>query len=88
MNLSRVPPNSSISRLMRAWNGRRASLTSSGSALSERAVNPTRSQNSTVTTLRSSVGAASPSRVPQLRQNLARSGCSSPQFGQTFTAGV
>jgi hypothetical protein len=73
---------------MRVWNGRRASLTSSGSALSERAVNPTRSQNSTVTTLRSSVGAASPSRVPQLRQNLARSGCSSPQFGQTFTAGV
>jgi hypothetical protein len=88
MNLSRVPPNSSISRLMRAWKGRRAALTSSGSARSERAVNPTRSQNSTVTTLRSSAGAVPSSRLPQPRQNLARSGFSSPQPGQTFTEGV
>ena len=57
---------------------------SSGSASSAWAVNPTRSQNRTLTTLRSSrcrPGAAS--GAAQARQNRARSGLSSPQCWQT-----
>src|SRR5215218_616128 len=55
--------------------------TSSGSARSERAVKSTRSQNSTVTRRRSSVGAgAGPVRgAPQLPQNRKPPGLSCPQ---------
>ena len=54
MNLSSVPPWRSISSTAIRWNGTRVPRTSSGSAWSERAVNPTRSANSTETTRRSS----------------------------------
>ena len=52
-------------------------------------MNLTRSQNSTLTRLRSSrLGAAGPLRgAAQARQNLARSGFSSPQRAQTGMPG-
>ena len=85
MNLSSVPPNASISRFSRAWNGRRVAFTSSGSAWSERAVNPTRSQNRTVTILRSSIGCAPvASGAPQNPQNRKPSGFSPPQDGHVI----
>jgi hypothetical protein len=47
-------------------------------------VNPTRSQKSTLTRLRSSrLAAGAASGAAQARQNLARSGFSSPQRWQT-----
>src|SRR5919108_732165 len=54
MNFSTVPPNRSISRWTRGRYAASVSRTSSGSARSNRAVESTRSQNSTVTTRRSS----------------------------------
>ena len=65
--------------------GRSRARTSSGSARSAAAVKPTRSQNSTDTTFRSSSaapGAASASGVPQKPQNWKPSGFSRPQAGQ------
>ena len=62
-----------------------------GSACSEAAVKPTRSQNRTVTTLRSSraeAGGASLSGAAHSLQNFALSGFSVPQEGQTATGGV
>jgi len=56
-----------------------------GSALSERAVNPTRSQKRTVTTLRSSserFGSVSISGAVQKPQNSKPAGFSLPQLGQ------
>src|SRR3954463_11368460 len=57
---------------------------SSGSADSELAVKPTRSQNNAVTTLRSSAGVADepPSGVPQEPQNRCPSGFSERQAAQ------
>ena len=56
---------------------------SSGSAASERAVNPTRSTNSTETSFRSSRGRrADVSSVPQLAQKRASLAAGSPQAGQ------
>ena len=62
--------------------------TSSGSAASEAAVNPTRSQNSTVTTLRSSalLRSSTPNRSPHSLQNFEASGFSVPQAGQVSTS--
>src|SRR5256885_4594700 len=54
MNFSTVPPNASISERTRAKYGVRIARTSSGSSFSARAVKPTRSAKSTVTTFRSS----------------------------------
>ena len=62
--------------------------TSSGSAASEVAVNPTRSQNSTATTLRSSalLRSSTPNRSPHSLQNFEASGFSVPQAGQVSTS--
>jgi hypothetical protein len=60
-------------------------------ACSEAAVNPTRSQNNTDTTLRSSnagVGAVSASGAAHSLQNFAFSGFSLPQTGQVATRRV
>ena len=83
MNLSRVPPKASISRFSRTWKGRSVAFTSSGSARSDLAVKPTRSQNSTVTTLRSSTAGPAPaaSEAPQYPQNWNPSGFSRPHDG-------
>jgi hypothetical protein len=64
--------------------------TSSGSAWSERAVNPTRSQNNTVTTLRSSsVGrGAAASGAPHAPQNRKPWGLSCPHLEQLAIAAV
>src|SRR5580765_1214657 len=56
MNFSTVPPCRSSSDRSRSWYGRRIASTSSGSRVSDRAVNPTRSAKSTVMTLRSLLG--------------------------------
>src|ERR1700674_736843 len=64
---------------MRAW-------TSSGSAWSEDVVNPTRSQNKTVTDLRSSTPRVIAREAPQCGQNLYPTGLSWPQFGHTGMA--
>ena len=79
-----VPPNRSISCFTRAWYGRNRARTSSGSAFSDAAVNPTRSTKRTETILRSSAldRGASSIAVPQAQQNRARSGFSSPHLGQ------
>ena len=69
-----------------AWYGRRIALTSSGSAWSDRSVNPTRSQNRTVTTFRSSPVDTLASGDPQFRQKRAPSGFFVPHRGQTITA--
>ena len=53
MNFSTVPPWRSSSARTRSWYGRRIASTSSGSSDSARLVKPTRSQKTTVTTLRS-----------------------------------
>src|ERR1700736_2158633 len=56
------------------------------SRLSERAVEPTRSQKTAVISFRSSagaVGSAASSGDPQARQNLATSGLSCPHLAQT-----
>ena len=85
MNFSTTPPCAST--WARAVAKYRVSIrsTSSGSAPSDVAVNPTRSQNRAVTTLRSSGSEDSDgatSRVPQALQNLAPSALSVAQFGQ------
>src|SRR5207302_6532972 len=71
--------------------GRSRARTSSGSACSEAAVKPTRSQKSTETTLRSSrraAGAASLNGTPQNGQNGNSPGSSLPQFGHVATQRV
>jgi|GEM_PF-5888345 len=82
MNFCTVPPwRSSTARM--ASNQRAITRPSdSGSSRSPRLVDPARSLNTTVTTLRASRPPAAASGVPQLRQNLARSGFSSPQTAQ------
>ncbi len=87
MNLSSVPPNRSIAAFAAVWKGISVRRTSSGSASSDRSVNPTRSANRTVTTRRSSVGAGS-SDAPQAMQNLAAPGLSVPHVEQTGTRRV
>ena len=90
MNFSTVPPNPSISARRRLWYGRIVASTSSGSAASEREVNPTRSQKSTDTTLRS-VARSWRDAVRALAhslQNLAPSGFSVPQFGHSMAASL
>ena len=89
MNLSSVPPKASRSSFTREWNGTSVRRTSSGSARSDRSVNPTRSTNRIVTTRRSSCGgAAASSRVPHARQKRAFDGFSVPHEGQTITGRV
>ena len=80
-NFATVPPCRSRTERSWAWYGCRSRCTSSGSIRSERAVNPTRSANSTVTTLRSSRrGRASPSSgEPHALQNRAPVGLSCRQ---------
>jgi hypothetical protein len=56
MNFSTEPPKRSSSDRRCAWYGDRIASTSSGSSVSERAVKPTRSAKSTLTTLRSRRG--------------------------------
>ena len=58
MNLSSVPPKRSISSFAIAWNGINVRRTSSGSAWSDRDVNPARSAKRIETTRRSSTGAS------------------------------
>ena len=97
MNLSNVPPNRSRSSFALAWKGMSVRRTSSGSARSERSVNPTRSTNSTVTTRRSaegpasgcrSVGAPVASAAPQCIQKRACGRFSVPQFGHLITGRI
>jgi hypothetical protein len=89
MNFSTVPPKRSMSVFTRSWYGRSVARTSSGSALSERVVKPTRSTNKMETTFRSSpAGASAASAAPQERQKRARSGFSSPHVGQTITSRI
>src|SRR6185437_2707167 len=60
--------------------------TSSGSSCSARAVDPTRSQNTMVTTLRSSIGReAEARRAPHSEQNFASGAFFEPQDGQVTT---
>ena len=84
MNFSTVPPNRSSSSRARSWYVRSSARTSSGSLSSARAVEPTRSVKTTLTTLRSSrravVGVAA-SDVPHAEQNFAASAFSAPQVG-------
>jgi hypothetical protein len=90
MNFSTVPPNRSISCLATSWKARSVSRTSSGSARSDLAVNPTKSQNRTETTFRSSGWAAGcASRAdPHPEQKRDPSGFCCPQVGQVNTPGV
>ena len=85
------PRSASISDRNRAWYGRIRARTSSGSCCSDAAVKPTRSQNNTDTTFRSSsagVGAVSASGAPQNGQNGNSPGSSLPQAGQDATCRV
>jgi hypothetical protein len=59
-----------------------------GVGLSERAVNPARSQNSTVTTRRSSIPAPEASAAPHRPQNANPPGTSAPQDGQLTMGSV
>ena len=84
MNFSTVPPKCSSSDRSRCQYGASMARTSSGSSCSDREVNPTRSANSTVTTLRSSrraalVGWRGAPHIPHIRNP---SGFSWPQLGQ------
>ncbi len=85
MNFSTVPPKASISFLTIAKYTANIVLTSSGSADSDVAVKPTRSQNNDVTTLRSSdrVRVGDVRTVPHSPQNFFPSGFSSPHAGHT-----
>ena len=60
---------------------------SSASKRSPSAVDPTRSQNKAVMTLRSSRTGVASSLVPQSPQNRLSSGFSAPQEGQTSIGG-
>src|SRR6187551_2192231 len=89
MNFSTVPPYRSRSRRSVSWYRRRTARTSSGSSRSARAVDPTRSTNTAVTTFRSSRGLVStPSGAPHALQNRASSGFSRAHRVQTSTARV
>ena len=89
MYFSTEPPKRSISAWTRALYGSKRRCTSSGSDISDVAVNPARSQKRIVTNLRSS-RFGSPGGVatgdPHSRQNLAPSGRSTPQDGHPVTA--
>ncbi len=78
MNFSTTPPWLSIRERAISAYAVNIRSTSSGSADSEDAVNPTRSQNSTLTTFRSSatVRAGTPSGVAHSMQNFAPAGFS------------
>ncbi len=91
MNFSTVPPWPSINA--RAISAYAVSIrsTSSGSAASDDAVNPTRSQNRQVTTFRSSrtdAEGSTASGAPQNGQNGNSPGNSFPQAGQLATKRV
>ena len=92
MNLSSAPPNRSISSFAIAWNGISVRRTSSGSAWSERDVNPARSANRIETTRRSSTGASSGPvscrGVPQFGQNRPPGGTSVPHTAQVAPSGA
>src|SRR5437868_2426957 len=86
MNFSAVPPRRSSSERTRAWYDDSSARTSSGSDRSARAVDPTRSQNTTVTIFRSSTGrAAGARRAPHSEQNFAPAAFCEPHDGH-FTA--
>ncbi len=86
MNFSTVPPKRSSSSRARAWYGASVARTSSGSAFSERAVCPTRSTKTMLTTLRSSrAWPWAVSGEPHEAQNRASSGLSRPHVLQTIT---
>src|SRR5438132_11039181 len=86
MNFSTVPPRRSSSERTRAWYDDSSARTSSGSDRSARAVDPTRSQNTTVTIFRSSTGrAAGARRAPHSEQNFAPAAFCEPHDGH-FTA--
>jgi hypothetical protein len=84
MNFSTLPPNDSISRFAQSWYGPSTACTSSGSRWSDCCVKPTRSTKMTLTTRRSSRGAAAVSSRPQARQKRACEGFSCPQFPQVI----
>ncbi len=88
MNFSTVPPNAPIAARAAAKYRPRTAWTSSGSAASDMAVNATRSQNSEVTTLRSSAtDRAGCNGVAHSPQNLKPSGFSVPHAPQMITSG-
>src|SRR5262245_183955 len=72
----------------RAWYGTRRERTSSGSAVSEAEVKPTRSQKRTETTFRCSRTSASVSDAPQKGQNGNSPGSSCPQDVHVGKAGL
>ena len=89
MNFSTVPPWRSIAVRISSKYRRRSGFSTSGSCCSAKEVEPTRSQNSAVTVLRTSrVGAAGSSRAAHDMQNAASSGFSLPQLGHVSTAGA
>ena len=92
MNLSSAPPKRSISSFASAWNGINVRRTSSGSAWSDRDVNPARSAKRIETTRRSSTGASvgpvSGSGVPQLGQKRPPGGTSVPHTAHVVPRGA
>src|SRR4051794_399577 len=89
MNFSSTPPYCSIHSFASRWYSWRTSRTSSGSALSARAVDPTRSMKRTETSFRSSwAGAASPRGAPQLLQKRAAGGFPAPQLAHWTSTAV
>ena len=88
MNFSTTPPNASIAARAAAKYRPTTAWTSSGSASSDMAVNATRSQNSEVTTLRSSAtGRSTCSGAAHSGQNLKRSGDSAPHAPHVIMLG-
>src|SRR5205814_9641342 len=85
-----VPPYDSTRSRVAAWYGAIRACTSSGSAFSDAAVKPTRSQKSTETTFRSfaPIGAGAARGTLQKPQNANPSGFSCPQEGQIAIARV
>ena len=84
MNFSTVPPYASIRSRTRRWYGSTRAWTSSGSADSDAAVKPTRSQKRTDTTFRSrapEAAAVAPSGAAQNGQNGNSPGTSLPHDG-------
>jgi hypothetical protein len=90
MNFSTVPPNRSSSWRNRSWYGARIARTSSGSSVSARAVEPTMSAKTTVTTFRSSRAAFAVwvRGAPQAAQKRASSSLSLPHREQAIMRGV
>ena len=88
MNFSRWPPYRVISADRRSKVRPTTDCTTSGSSRSAKVVEPTRSAKSAVANFRSirPEACSAASGAPQLRQNFARSGFSSPQEGQVSMA--